>query len=315
MRRSPPKASVHIITYNQAAFIEAAVRSAAEQDVDDLEVVVADDASRDETPSVLRALASEYPGRVRLLLGEKNLGITGNSNRALRECSGEFVAFQGGDDILLPGKIRRQLDWFAEDPRRVLCGHDVEYFDSDRDAKLSLFSNTSGLSAGIGPLPILRRGNPFPATSVMVRTSTIPTYGFDERFPHVSDFALWIDVTAAGGHWGFVPEVLARYRIHGGNITHLAAQTCWNEAFMTLGLAEAQHPEWASACRDGRARMFHRLGVAALQSADVSRARRMLTASLKIAPVRDLRVHLWLALAWLPGGPRAQVLRVRSNKG
>lgn len=263
---TPPLVSVMIITYNQEEYIEAAVRSALAQDHPALEVVVADDASTDRTPDILRALAAEDP-RVRPVLGERNLGITGNSNRGLRACRGDFIAFQGGDDLLLPGKITAQVRWFLEHGDRVLCGHDVEYFRSTDNSTLSVLR---ARREGRGPGDMIRRGPPFPATAVMVRAAALPSHGFDERLPRVSDWKLWIDLLESGGSFGYVPAVFARYRIHDKNVTIASSDACWVEQHCTLALVEAERPHHARAARAGRSFLWFRRGASALRRGDRS---------------------------------------------
>lgn len=216
----PPFVSILIVSYNQERYIEEAIASAASQDYGDLEVVVADDASTDATPECIRAMAARYPpGRVVPIFNPRNLGITGNSNVGLRQCRGELVAFMGGDDVLLPGKIIRQVEWFSKDGRRVLCGHDADWIDENGTPTGVRSSNRRRLAAGRGLSGMIRRGNLFPATSVMVRRERIPQYGFDMALPVVSDWKLWLDVIGPDGEYGYIAGVWALYRRHAGNIS------------------------------------------------------------------------------------------------
>ena len=211
-----PKVSIHVIAYNQRDYIREAVESALAQDHANLEVVVADDASTDGTAEILSEYQRSHPGRMVAVLGEENVGITRNSNRGLAACTGELIAFMGGDDVLLPGKIAAQVAWFAEDAQRVLCGHQVEtFYDDGSRAPHPL---TRHLLSGRGAEPLIRHG-PFGATSVMVRRDRIPSYGFDEALSIVSDQMLWVDVVREDGILGHVPGTFARYRRHDANVT------------------------------------------------------------------------------------------------
>src|SRR4051812_13354310 len=127
------KVSVMMLCYNHEAFIEEAVVSAAEQDWDDLQIVVADDASTDRTPQLLRGLAERYPGRVRPLFQPRNVGVTANCNAAFAACTGDLVCFLGGDDLFLPGKVRHQARFMLDDPQCALSFHDVEVFGDGPD--------------------------------------------------------------------------------------------------------------------------------------------------------------------------------------
>jgi len=211
-----PKVSVHIITYNQRDFIREAVDSALAQDYSNLELVIADDASTDGTVDILAEYQRMHPQRIKAILGATNLGITGNSNRGLAACTGDFIAFMGGDDVLLPGKIAAQVDWFARDRRRALCGHQVEVFYED--GSRAPHPLTRHLLSGRGAEGLIRHG-PFGATSVMVRRDRIPGHGFDPALAIVSDQLLWVEVVRDDGILGFVPGTLARYRRHGANVT------------------------------------------------------------------------------------------------
>lgn len=211
-----PKVSVHIIAYNQEEYIREAIDSALAQDYPNLEVVVADDASTDGTPEILLEYQRANPGRVIAVLGERNLGLSGNGNRALKECTGDFIAFMGGDDILLPGKISAQADWLSGSPQRVLCAHQVEVFYEDGSKAPHPLSRR--LNNGRGAEEIIRY-QPFGAVSVMVRANRIPAHGYRTELPMVSDNMMWIEVLREDGEFGCVRGTLARYRRHNDNVT------------------------------------------------------------------------------------------------
>lgn len=235
--KSEPKVSILVISYNQEDFIREALESALRQDYDNLEVVVADDASQDSTPAIIRELARRYPRRLKPIFNPHNIGITANSNIGLRQCSGEFIAFMGGDDVLLPGKIARQVEWFAQDYRRVLCGHDVEWID-ERGAQLGILtSNLVPVHAGEGAARFIRFGTPYTAASVMVRRSRIPLYGFHPALPVVSDWKLWIDVIGTNGIYGYIPGIWAQYRRHRKNVTAKRNWRVTRDILMTAALS------------------------------------------------------------------------------
>lgn len=214
-----PVVSILIISYNQEQYIREALESALEQDYENLEVVVADDASTDGTQAIIRELAQRFPERLKSIFNPQNIGITANSNIGLRQCSGELIAFMGGDDVLLPGKIARQVAWFDQDARRVLCGHDVEWIDAEGALLGIRTSDLVPLRAGRGASGFIRHGTPYAATSVMVRHSRIPAYGFHPSLPVVSDWKLWMDVIGTDGTYGYIPGIWAQYRRHRDNVT------------------------------------------------------------------------------------------------
>jgi glycosyltransferase involved in cell wall biosynthesis len=268
-----PLVSISIAAYNQRALIEETLTSALQQEYADLEVVVADDGSTDGTAEIILEYASRYPNRLVPLVGGPNIGITKNSNRALRACKGTYIAFQGGDDIFLPGKIEKQVRWFEADARRVLCGHDVEVFDGRSGRTMCLYSRDYPLVNGNGARPFVRRGCIFASTSVMVRASALPKTLFDERLTVVSDWKLWIDILASGGEFGFVEGVYGRYRRHASNTSKIARSALLNDLLMTLGMVEASYPHLISDCRAFRARQFLSHALHLLRTDDVKAAR------------------------------------------
>lgn len=254
-----PKVSIMIIAFNQVLFINDTLKSAVNQDYKNLEVIVADDGSTDGTAEVIEDYARRFPERVKALTGGPNLGITGNCNRALQHCTSEFVALQGGDDILLPGKISRQVEWFSQSGKRVLCYHDAEVFDSESDKKICIYSDIAPLISGYGAESIIERMRLGAATTVMVRKCAIPSMGFDDRLPMVSDWKFQIDCLAGGGEYGYVEGIYARYRRHKGNARLKAPKQYHLDCLKTLDIVEADSPQYIPACRKARSRIGERL--------------------------------------------------------
>lgn len=283
-----PKVSIEIVTYNQERFIAEAIESALSQDYDNLEVVVTDDASTDRTTEFVRHFAAKYPHRFIPVLNPENLGITGNSNAGLRACTGDLVAFMGGDDVLMPGKIAAQVDWFQVAPERVLCGHQVECFYEDLSRPPHPL--TRNLLSGRGAEGLIRHG-PFGATSVMVRANRIPGYGFDEAVKIVSDQLLWIDVIREDGLFGFVPGTFARYRRHDMNVTRDALANL-DDVARFLEVVRERYPAFRSAVSYAKTRrLFYDPAVAMLKGGRKRCARELFRQTIAREPA--------LAKAWV----------------
>jgi glycosyltransferase involved in cell wall biosynthesis len=238
-----PLVSISIITYNQVQWIRASVESALAQDYPHLEIVVADDASTDGTADVVQSLALEYPDIVKPVLSQVNEGITRNSNKALRQCTGKYVALCAGDDMFLPGKIRKQVAWMEEDDRRVLCGHYVRVESSDSTC-IGIFRTGTAGEHGTGASAVVRNGHgsTFLGSCVMVRRSCIPSRGFDERMNLASDWKFIIDVVGSNGEWGTVQEVLSVYRRHEGNVTGHRQLEILEDMKLTLDMLVKEQP-------------------------------------------------------------------------
>ena len=212
-----PLVSVLIVSYNQVSFIRDAIESAATQDYENLEIIVADDGSTDGTVEIILECQKQYPGKLVALVGATNLGITGNSNRGLRACRGKYVAFMGGDDSFLPGKILAQVRWLEADLNRVLCYHDLDVYDSASNLTLYLWSERYIFRHG-SARTVIRYGTFFGATSVMVRYPK--GLLFNPNISTASDWLMWIEVLERqSGTLGHVDGVYARYRRHANNVT------------------------------------------------------------------------------------------------
>ncbi|WP_139459898.1 glycosyltransferase family 2 protein [Aeromonas veronii] len=207
-----PKVSVMIITYNQEALISETIESVINQNYENIEIIVADDASTDNTPAIINEYAKRYPGVVIPVLNSTNLGITGNSNAAFFSCTGELIAVLGGDDLFLNGKIQSQVELFR-DPNVVLSYHPVEIFLHQTNETLFI-TNMVEREKINDVYDLITKGGIPGASSVMVRRSACPSHGFDPQFPVVSDWIFFIEV-ALQGKISSLSEVYGRYRKHG----------------------------------------------------------------------------------------------------
>lgn len=249
-----PLVSVMVITYNQAHFIRETLDSILSQDYARLEIVVADDASTDETPKILLEYAARFPERVKPILNPTNLGITGNSNVALFGCTGDLIAVMGGDDLFLPGKISKQVAAFQANLDAVLCYHPVEIFESKSNE--TIFVTDQHAREDIRSYrDIILKGGIAGASSVMIRPEAIPPGGFDARLPWVSDWQLYIEV-ALRGTVIKVDEVLGRYRKHGFGASDRTFELL-DESLYALDLVVEKNPgvrDLPALCAQGKAR-------------------------------------------------------------
>jgi glycosyltransferase involved in cell wall biosynthesis len=204
-----PKVSVMVITYNQIKFIRETIESVLQQDYPNFEIIIADDGSTDGTAEVILEYAQKYSEIIIPLVGGPNLGITGNSNRGLKACKGKYIAFMGGDDLFLPGKLSRQVEVMEQYDNIVICYHNLNVFNSDTGVIINKFSDIAEPRRG-NVVNLIKHGCFMGATSVLVRASKVPGKGFDERLPLASDWLFWIDCMKYGGEIYYLDEVLGK---------------------------------------------------------------------------------------------------------
>jgi glycosyltransferase involved in cell wall biosynthesis len=283
--------------YNHRRYVEEALRSAIDQDYPNLRVVACDDGSKDGTDEIIREYARRYPDRVTALVDHPHLGLTKNSNRALRACTGTYIAMHSGDDVFLPGKVSAQVHWLEQEERRVLCGHDIEVFESDTGRVLSVERPIA--RDGHGPQLFAREGAFIYGQAIMVRRSALPAGGFDERIPVSSDVKLWVDCLARGGTFGCIDGVYARYRMHAGGVTHDGV-THLLDHLRSLDLIEGEYPFLAADCAYRRARLEQAIGEWHLSHLHFPEARAYLTTALRRRTRLPATAVLALAAACLP---------------
>jgi glycosyltransferase involved in cell wall biosynthesis len=114
----PPKVSIGLPVFNGANFIRSAIQSILAQDYRDLELIIADNASTDETESICRELAAGDP-RIRYYRNERNLGAAGNYNKVFELARGEYFKWAAHDDECHPAMVRRCVDALENAPASV----------------------------------------------------------------------------------------------------------------------------------------------------------------------------------------------------
>ncbi len=223
MEQSPPLVSVAVIVYNQEEYIEACLDSILAQTYRPIEIVVADDGSTDRTREIVRRYIDVHPGMIVPVFAARNAGVTANSTAAHRGCTGKYIAWLGGDDIMAPEKIARQVAVMESDDDIALCYHDLDVFDSETGQILRRFSKLNRPREGhIGTA--IRYGTFNGGSATMVRRDQAPD-GFDPRIPVASDWLYWVQCLRAGGRIVYIDAILGRYRRHARNVTSENAAT------------------------------------------------------------------------------------------
>lgn len=217
MEFSYPLITVAIVTYNHQEFVREALDSVLAQHYPNLEIVVADDASTDETLKIVDEIAANGGPVWKVVRAPHNRGITANHNAALRECTGDYIAWLGGDDLMLPGKLHKQVALMEADPDCAICYHDLDVFHSATGRSLRRYSDVDTPRQG-GIAMLARYGAINGGSSNMVRRSCSPTH-FDLRINAASDWLYYVQCLASGGQIRYLDDILGRYRRHDDNIT------------------------------------------------------------------------------------------------
>jgi glycosyltransferase involved in cell wall biosynthesis len=273
-----PLVSVVIITYNQKDYLYQCIESALGQDYENFEIIVADDASTDNTQELLKEYDVKYPGKFRLILSQNNQGITKNSNAALFACRGKYVAMLGGDDLLLPGKIKKQVEFLELNHDYVLCGTYTMFIDeSGKEIFVQKdFKNKPDKKYTLSEL-IEAGNNLIPIVSYMFRRAVAPKEGFDLRLPIASD-CLFMYHIASKGNIYILKEPLTAYRVHKSHAKKLGF---FDDSLVSLALCNFFFPQCYSATQKAISRTYYRHAKFLLFNGDKNKAKQYYIISIR----------------------------------
>ena len=221
------KLSVCLITYNHGRFIAQALDSALAQETNfEFEIVVGEDCSADHTRQILVEYQQRYPGKIRLMLPEKNLGANRNFARTLQACRGQYIALLEGDDYwTAPTKLQEQVDFLDSHEECAICFHSVRVFHEDGSVAPRL-SPRFGHKKISTIEDLLGLGNFIPTCAAVFRNGLISEFPDWFYTLRIADFSLHV-LNAQYGKIGYINKVMGAYRIHSGG-TFSAASTSGN---------------------------------------------------------------------------------------
>ena len=245
--------SVFMLVYNQKKFVVEAIESVINQKLimmDDVELVISDDCSTDGTTEILKEYKIKYPDLIKLNINSINQGITKNSNIALTMCTGKYIAFTAGDDLLAPKRLINQLNWFEKNPDAVLCTSAVEiFFDYSSIIKGPLHDEDCLSNQ---PIKMIEQYSQLPAGRFMINRKKVPNIMFDERTRVVSDWGFFYDI-AMSGKVGGTRELGIRYRRHTDNITTSGVNNSHlDDRLIAIDILFCKYPQLYSSCKKQR---------------------------------------------------------------
>jgi len=202
---SKPKVSVIIPTYNSAQFITETLESVFAQTYKDYEVIVVDDGSTDNTKEVLKP----YMSKIRYIYKE-NGGPASARNVGIKNAQGEYIAFLDSDDLWLPEKLEKQVEYFKSDPDVALVFSDCISFGDEE-----LIRKRKRKYKGDVFLHLLRE-NFIPTLTVIAKKKCFDEVGYfdtDKSLISSEDYDMWLRI-ARSFKVGYIEEPLAKRRIN-----------------------------------------------------------------------------------------------------
>lgn len=205
--------SVLMPVYNCDEYAQAAVDSILNQTFQDFEFIIIDDGSNDRTAEIVKAAATRDP-RIKVISRE-NRGIVPSLNEALEVATGELIARMDGDDISLPDRFRRQVDYLRKHPDCGLVGTQIMFMDPD--------------GRPIAPMPnpvdhegivqtMLEGNESVSHPTVLFRAGVARSIGgYSNQYKHAEDIDFFLRMAEAT-KVANMPDLLLHYRQHAKSI-------------------------------------------------------------------------------------------------
>lgn len=254
-----PRVSVLMAVYNAAPYVRASLESILTQSLGELEVVVVDDGSTDGSGAVVERMAAQ-DARVRVLRQE-NRGLPAALNAGLALARAPLVARMDADDLALPLRLERQAAYLDAHPEVAVLGGFVRTFGQARG---NVWRYPVGPAAVAAAMPFV---NPIAHPAVMFRRAVVEAQGgYDEANAYGEDYALWAALSARHA-LDNLPEVVLRYRVHGGQMGAVRADDVRRQWYMRTQAAVlgrlGLHPEGEALA------LHHRISTAHWATAEV----------------------------------------------
>jgi glycosyltransferase involved in cell wall biosynthesis len=213
MMKDSPLVSVIIPAFNASRYIAEAVQSVLDQTYRNIEVIVIDDCSSDDTYQICLKMA-EADARLQIFRNDVNRKIAASLNLAISLSKGEFVARMDADDICLPQRIAHQLNYLQSNSEFAMVGSAVAIIDSRGE-----FLSTQTMPVFPKCMKALRFGSTVAHPTWFARRKFFTTVG-DYRIAGAEDYDYLLRASALGLKMSNVAEVLLKYRVSDTNSSY-----------------------------------------------------------------------------------------------
>lgn len=224
-----PLVSIPVITYNSSLTIVETLDSIYALTYPDIELIISDDCSKDSTVELCKRWIETHKNRfirTDIITMENNTGVSGNQNRAIEQCRGEYALPVAGDDMLYPNSVDEGLKYMSSHPDVPVVFGKMEGFgryQEEVDEYMNRCFDYSffDLSSEEQYHRLVFKGNCIPAPASFYNLELVRKLQIrnDERIPMVEDYPKWMSITKRGIRLQFVDKVLVRYRLSENSIS------------------------------------------------------------------------------------------------
>lgn len=211
--------SVIVITYNSSRYVIDTLESVKAQDYRNIELIVSDDCSTDDTFDRCRRWVEANAGRfvrTAVVQTSHNGGICANYNRGLQEVSGEWVKYIAGDDMLMPDCISEFVKTTVKTEEKMLVCGTLHFINSTDTTESRMVSTQFGsMTVSEQREFLVKEGTVIEGPSLFLETETLRRMGgFEEQYPFVEDWPLCMKYLMSDLRIGLVEKYLIRYRVY-----------------------------------------------------------------------------------------------------
>ena len=218
-----PLVSIIVITYNSSQYVLETLESARAQTYQNIELIVSDDCSTDDTVEICRKWIDEYEERfvrAELITVEKNSGIPANCNRGVKSATGEWIKLIAGDDLLLTNSIKVNVGFVNNNKKVKVLFSRMLVFKTIKNEKsiISSYPLASQISkfnkkAESQYKSILSKNFIWVTPSSFIHCSVFEEIGrFDENYPMYEDYPFWLNITSKGTSLYYMDKKTVMYR-------------------------------------------------------------------------------------------------------
>ena len=206
-----PRVSVLMSVYNSEQFLKEAINSILEQTFEDFEFIVINDGSKDDSLKIIKS----YDDKRIKLISRANKGLTASLNEGLKIASGEYIARQDSDDISVPTRLEKEVEYLDNSPKTALVGSNYTVIDMD-GTKLT----TTNVFTQPADLKLTQiTCNQYGHGSIMLRRNILKDVGgYDDSVGYVEDYDLWTRISQVADIAN-IEEPLYLYRRNTESIT------------------------------------------------------------------------------------------------
>lgn len=215
MTEQLPLVTVVIASYNHAPYIERCILSVVQQTYSNIELLVIDDGSTDDSVARIERLQQEYGFEFRV---QQNRGLTHTLNDAVSRAQGSLIAPFGSDDIMVPERIAKQVAYMWDKPEVGICAGNIELIDSDGYLFPESRQRRDIAFRRLDFDDVFMERKPYPpAPTLLFRKEALERVGGFDPEIRLEDLLIELKITHAGYYIDCLGEVLAQYRKHGSN--------------------------------------------------------------------------------------------------